>query len=92
LPGTNTLAYYKIFISYGLTNIYKIEPGTSVTKKKKTLNNPPEDRNGESQELLLQLLCGLLSILIVLILAKLSYDAWVYRTRGQLPWLVLKMP
>jgi hypothetical protein len=52
---------------------------------------PPES-NGESQELMLQLLCGLLSILIVVILTKLSYDAWIYRTRGQLPWLVLKMP
>jgi hypothetical protein len=52
---------------------------------------PPES-NGESQEFLLQLLCGILSVLILIVLAKLTYDAWVYRTRGQLPWIVLKMP
>jgi Leucine-rich repeat (LRR) protein len=52
----------------------------------------PPSSNGESQELLLQLLCVLLAILIVLILSKLAYDFRVYRTRGQLPWLVLRMP
>ena len=52
---------------------------------------PPES-NGEVEELFLRLLCLVLAILIVAVLSKLAYDYWVYRTRGQLPWLVLKMP
>lgn len=52
---------------------------------------PPEE-NGKATELLLQLLCCLLSILIILVLAKLGYDYSIYRRRGQLPWLALKMP
>ena len=52
---------------------------------------PPED-NGESQELLLQLLCGVLSISIIVVLTKLGYDYSIYRRRGQLPWLAWKMP
>eukprot|EP00096_Caligus_rogercresseyi_P007072 TRINITY_DN2441_c0_g1_i1.p1 TRINITY_DN2441_c0_g1~~TRINITY_DN2441_c0_g1_i1.p1 ORF type:complete len:502 (-),score=79.63 TRINITY_DN2441_c0_g1_i1:100-1605(-) len=48
--------------------------------------------SGEIQETFLKLLCVLFSILIVIVFAKLGYDYWVYRTRGQLPWLVLKMP
>ena len=52
---------------------------------------PPEG-TGESQELLLKLLCGVLSISIVVVLTKLGYDYSIYRRRGQLPWLALKMP
>ena len=52
---------------------------------------PPEG-TGESQELLLKLLCGVLSISIVVVLTKLGYDYTIYRRRGQLPWLALKMP
>ncbi len=52
---------------------------------------PPES-SGETQEALLQLLCVLLAALIVLILGKLAYDYRQYRTKGQLPWLVLNMP
>jgi hypothetical protein len=52
----------------------------------------PPETTGEGQELLLQMLCGLLAVLIVVTLTKLAYDYWVYRTRGQLPWIVLKMP
>ncbi|CAB4054694.1 unnamed protein product [Lepeophtheirus salmonis] len=48
--------------------------------------------SGEVQETFLKLLCVLLAILIVIVFTKLGYDYWVYRTRGQLPWLVLKMP
>jgi len=52
----------------------------------------PPERNGEAEELLLKLLCCILAILIVLVLTKLGYDYTVYRRRGQLPWLALKMP
>ena len=52
---------------------------------------PPES-TGELEEFFLQLLCLLFAFLIVLILAKLGYDYWNYRTKGQLPWLVLRMP
>ena len=49
---------------------------------------PPEG----NEELLLQLLCCLLAVALVLVLSKLGYDYSVYRRRGQLPWLALKMP
>jgi len=52
---------------------------------------PPED-DGSLREVLLQLLCVFLAILIILVLAKLVYDFWIYRNRGKLPWIVLKMP
>ncbi len=52
---------------------------------------PPES-TGETQELLMRLLCLLLALLIVAVLAKLATDYRAYRTRGQLPWIVLKMP
>ncbi len=52
---------------------------------------PPES-TGETQELLMRLLCLLLALLIVAVLAKLATDYRAYRARGQLPWIVLKMP
>eukprot|EP00095_Tigriopus_kingsejongensis_P000769 maker-scaffold67_size430214-snap-gene-1.16 protein:Tk00769 transcript:maker-scaffold67_size430214-snap-gene-1.16-mRNA-1 annotation:"AGAP005417-PA" len=52
---------------------------------------PPETK-GEFRELFLQILCVILTILIILVLLRLAYDYWKYRTKGQLPWLVLKMP
>ena len=50
---------------------------------------PPES-TGETQELLLQLLCVLLAFSSAAILAKLAYDYRQYRKRGQLPWIVLR--
>ena len=52
---------------------------------------PPES-TGDHREAFLQSLCVLLAALILAVLAKLAYDYWAYRTKGQLPWLVLKMP
>ena len=51
----------------------------------------PPSSNGEFQEMMMWLLCGLLLILIVLVLLNLAHSAHKYRTRGQLPWLALKM-
>ena len=51
----------------------------------------PPTSNGEYHEILLQILCVCLALLIVLVLSKLAYDIRMYRTRGQLPWLALKM-
>lgn len=50
---------------------------------------PPE---GEVEELLLQFLCCILALLIIAVLSKLIYDSVVYRRRGQLPWLAMKLP
>jgi hypothetical protein len=33
-----------------------------------------------------------LALLIVLVLGKLAYDYWAFKTSGRLPWLVAKMP
>ena len=52
---------------------------------------PPES-NGEIEEILLQLLCFVLALSIIAILSKLAYDYTVYRRRGQLPWLAMKLP
>ena len=52
---------------------------------------PPES-NGEVEEILLQLLCFVLALAIVAVLSKLTYDYSVYRRRGQLPWLAMKLP
>ena len=51
----------------------------------------PPGSNGEFQEMMMWLLCGLLLILIILVLLNLAHSAHKYRTRGQLPWLALKM-
>ncbi len=54
---------------------------------------PPEEKSGEMfHELFLRALCVLFAFLIVLVLTKLAYDYYIYRTKGQLPWIVLKMP
>ena len=49
----------------------------------------PPTSNGEYQEILLQMLCVFLALMIVLVISKLIYDIRMYRTRGQLPWLAL---
>ncbi|TRY68648.1 hypothetical protein TCAL_07683 [Tigriopus californicus] len=72
-------------------------PASDIQLKSKqiTLLSPemlcPPETTGEFQELLLQVLCVILALLIVLVLARLAYDYWIYRTKGQLPWLALKM-
>ena len=53
---------------------------------------PPEEAEGQVQELILQILCVFFAILILVVLAKLSVDWYNYRKKGQLPWLALKMP
>jgi len=52
---------------------------------------PPED-DGSLQEAGLQVLCVVFSLCIILVLARLLYDYWLYKNRGKLPWIVLKMP
>lgn len=78
--------------------LLKCGPGSDVLLEQQQISTlepemicPPKSQ-GVSQELMLQLLCLLLAILIVLVLAKLAYDFQVYRTRGHLPWVALKMP
>ena len=52
----------------------------------------PPETTGETQELILQMLCVIFAFLIVVVLTKFTWDYYIYRTRGQLPWIVLKMP
>jgi len=33
-----------------------------------------------------------LALCIILVLGKLAYDYWSFKTSGRLPWLVAKMP
>lgn len=40
----------------------------------------------------IDMLNGVLATLIIFIIFKLSYDFYVYRAYGRLPWIVTKMP
>ena len=39
-----------------------------------------------------QVVCGVLTALILMTVTKLLYDYWNYRQRGKLPWIVYRMP
>jgi len=52
---------------------------------------PPSDE-GARRELALQVVCGSLSVCIVVVLCKLVWDYWQYKNYGKLPWIVYKMP
>ncbi len=53
---------------------------------------PPESDGGRVRQTLMRLLCALLATLVLAVLARLAADCRAYRDRGQLPWIVLKMP
>jgi len=74
--------FTKIHYSFFFFQINEIDPEVLF---------PPESK-GELEELLLDLICFLLGGATVLILSKLAYDYWRYRTKGQLPWMALNMP
>ena len=44
------------------------------------------------REIILKIVCGILSCLIIITISKLLYDYWNYRQRGKLPWIVYRMP
>jgi len=52
----------------------------------------PRSQKAEERELVLKVVCGILTFLIILTISKLLYDYWNYRQRGKLPWIVYRMP
>jgi len=47
--------------------------------------------NGEALLDLLDVLSIFLALIIFLVIAKVYYDYWNFKTNGKLPWLVRKM-
>ena len=66
-------------------------PAFQIYNLKPELLCPPES-SGEYQELLLQFLCVIFALLIIFLPVKLAYDYYVFRSTGQLPKFVLKLP
>ena len=52
----------------------------------------PRSERAAEREVILKVVCAILSCLIILTISKLLYDYWNYRQRGKLPWIVYRMP
>ena len=51
-----------------------------------------DDDDGDDGDDDNQVVCGVLTALILMTVTKLLYDYWNYRQRGKLPWIVYRMP
>ena len=65
--------------------------GRRLTEVDHALLCPPSEKE-EQKQMVMKAICVVLATLIVVIMTKLLYDWWEYRTRGKLPCIVYRMP
>jgi len=65
--------------------------GRRLTEVDQALLCPPSEKE-EQKQMVMKAICVVLATLIVVIMTKLLYDWWEYRTRGKLPCIVYRMP